>query len=105
MIVTYANKRIRLICTDEKACRRFRSDIVDKVKLRHNALESAESMPDLMQSDPMGRWHPLNGDLDGLWSGRLSKNYRMLVKPYDGGVEVIVTGENAVEVVDIRDYH
>ena len=105
MIVTYASRRMRLVCTDERACRKMRPDLVEKVKLRHNALEVAKDMPDLVSIDPGGRWHPLTGDRAGTWAGRLSKNYRMIVRPYGDGVEVVVTEENSVEVVEIADYH
>lgn len=105
MIVTYASKRMKLVCTDERACRRLRPDLVEKVKMRHNALETATDMPDLKRIDPGGRWHPLTGDRAGTWAGRLSKNYRMIVRPHGDGVEVVVTEEASVEVVEIADYH
>lgn len=105
MIVTYASKRMRLVCTDERACKKLRPDLVDKVKMRHNALEVAKDMKDLARIDPGGKWHPLTGDREGTWAGRLSKNYRMIVRPYGDGVEVVVTEESSVEVVEIVDYH
>ena len=105
MIVTYSSRQIRLIGTDERACKRLRPDLVEKVKMRHNALEVARDMSDLVAIDPGGRWHRLSGDRAGTWAGRLSKNFRIVVRPDAGGVSIIKTEETSVEVVEITDYH
>ena len=110
MKIRYANKRLEEICTDEKKCRKFRSDIVRGVKLRHNALETASSMEDLKNLDPCGRWHQLCGDREGQWAGKLNKNYRIIVEPINGymkvtKVEKTTDEEYSVKVLSIEDYH
>lgn len=82
--------------------RRKRADVADKLRLRIKALETAKSVGELAVHDPLGKWHQLGANLDGLWSGKLSANYRLLVRP-DGAEEPwdAVT----VTVIDIDDYH
>ena len=104
MIVLYSNKKLKGICTNEDKCRRFRSDLVNGVKRRHNALEVAESLEDLARIDPLGRWHRLTGNRDGQRSGRLTGNYRIIVEPVLGGMRVVAV-EQAVKVLSIEDYH
>lgn len=104
MIVLYSDKKLEGICTDEGKCRRFRSDLLNGVKRRHNALEVAESLEDLARIDPSGRWHRLSGNRDGQWSRRLTGNYRIIVEPVPGGMRVVAV-EQAVKVLSIEDYH
>ncbi|MEQ2637438.1 type II toxin-antitoxin system RelE/ParE family toxin [Paratractidigestivibacter faecalis] len=104
MIVLYSDKKLEGICTDEGKCRRFRSDLVNGVKRRHNALEVAESLEDFARIDPSGRWHRLSGNRDGQWSGRLTGNYRIIVEPVPGGMRVVAV-KQAVKVLSIEDYH
>lgn len=110
MKICYANKKLEEICTDEKKCKKFRSDIVRGVKLRHNALETASSMEDLKDLDPCGRWHRLCGDREGQWVGKLNKNYRIIVEPINGcmkvtKVEKTTDEESSVKVLSIEGYH
>ena len=109
MKILYANKKLEGICTDEKKCKKFRSDIVRGVKLRHNALETADSMEDLKDLDPGGRWHQLCGDREGQWTGKLNKNYRIIVEPCDDGLKITKVeeagSETSVTVLSIVDYH
>lgn len=82
--------------------RKQRSDIADKLRRRIKALETANSVGELVAHDPLGKWHPLSANLDGLWAGKLSANYRLLVRPessLDPRSAVTVT------VIDIDDYH
>lgn len=82
--------------------RRKRADIADKLRLRVKALETAGAVGELPAHDPLGKWHQLGANLGGLWSGKLSDNYRLLIRP-EGAAEpwdaVIVT------VTAIDDYH
>lgn len=81
--------------------RRRRGDIASRLRLRIKALETAKNVEELPTHDPLGRWHPLRADLEGLWAGSLSANYRLLVRPEgrDPQDAVVVT------VVGIDDYH
>lgn len=79
--VRYEDKKLEKLCTDEREMRRKRGDIADKLRRRIKALETAETVGELLTHDPLGKWHPLGANLDGLWAGKLSANYRLLVRP------------------------
>ena len=98
----YDDKKLEKLCTDEREMRRKRADIADKLRLRVKALETAESVGELSTHDPLGNWHQLGADLDGLWAGKLSANYRLLIRPEDSAEP---WNSVAVTVFDIDDYH
>jgi proteic killer suppression protein len=100
--VRYEDKKLEKLCTDEREMRRKRADIADKLRLRVKALETAESVGELSTHDPLGKWHQLGADLDGLWAGKLSPNYRLLVRPEDSADPWCAA---SVTVIDIDDYH
>jgi toxin HigB-1 len=100
--VGYENKKLEKLCTNELEMRRKRADIADKLRLRVKALETAESVGELPTHDPLGEWHQLAADLDGLWAGKLSRNYRLLVRPEDAAEPWCAV---TVTVIDIDDYH
>lgn len=102
MEVRYEDKKLKKLCTDEREMRRRRADIADKLPLRIKALETAKTVGELPTHDPLGRWHQLGADLDGLWSGKLSDNYRLLVRPDDCAES---SSAVTVTVIDIDDYH
>lgn len=101
MRVRYGTKKLEKLCTDEREMRRKRNDIADRLRLRIKALETAKNIEELPVHDPLGRWHPLRADMEGLWAGWLSVNYRLLVRPEEQDQQAAV----AVTVVDIADYH
>ena len=88
----------------------MRPDIAKGIKLRHNALEMAETMEDLASLDPGGRWHQLHGNRKNQWAGKLTKNYRIIIEPINGRmkiteIETIADDKTSVKVVSIEDYH
>lgn len=90
----YENKKLAKLCTDEKEMRKGRADIADKLRKRIKALYAAETVGQLVDSDPLGKWHRLEANLNGLWAAKLSANYRLLVRPEgadDGRDAVTVT--------------
>lgn len=100
--VRYEDKKLEKLCTDEREMRKKRADVAAKLRLRIKALETAESVGELPSHDPLGNWHQLGADLDGLWAGKLSANYRLLIRP-EGALDL--TSAVTVTVVDIDDYH
>jgi proteic killer suppression protein len=101
--VQYEDKKLEKLCTDEREMRKKRADIATKLRLRVKALETATTVGELSTHDPLGDWHQLSANLDGLWAGRVSKNHRLLLRPEDAGDEpwTAVT----VTVIEIDDYH
>lgn len=102
MDVFYEDRRLEKLCTDEREMRRRRADIAGRLRLRIKALETAESVGELPKHDPLGKWHSLDANLGGLWSGKLSANYRLLIRP-EGSTEPL--SAVSVTVIDIDDYH
>ncbi|KUM36716.1 plasmid maintenance system killer protein [Arthrobacter sp. EpRS71] len=86
MEVRFEDKKLEKLCMDEREMQKKRSDIAKRLRLRINALRTAETVGELAHHDPLGAWHPLSANLDGLWSGKLSANYRLLVQP-DGSTQ------------------
>jgi toxin HigB-1 len=97
----YKDNKLEKLCTNEREMQRRRPDIQKKLRLRVNALRTVAAVGDLPRDDPGGAWHALKGDLDGIWSGELSGNWRLLVEPdpLKSLSAVVVT------VIDIDDYH
>ena len=86
MEVLYEDKKLEKLCTDEREMRKKREDVADKLRRRIKALETAASIGALPMHDPLGKWHQLSANLDGLWAGKLSANHRLLVRP-EGSAE------------------
>lgn len=101
MRIRYETRKLEKLCTDEREMRRKRSDIADRLRRRIKALETAKNIEELPVHDPLGKWHPLRADMEGLWAGRLSANYRLLIRPEGQNQQDAVV----VTVVDIADYH
>ena len=64
--VQYEHKKLKKLCTDEREMKKKRSDIAGKLRLRIKALETAKSVGELSTHDPLGEWHQLSADRDGL---------------------------------------
>lgn len=97
MQLEYADRELERICTDERYMRRkLGAQIGKALKLRVAELRFATEMADLLLGT--GRWEELTGDRQGLWSARLSANWRLTVQP--GPRETI-----HVVVIEIVDYH
>lgn len=109
MLISYASKKLGQLCTRDSVMRKKRPDIAGKLKLRINALETAGSIEELCDNDPLGKWHRLKENRKGSWAGRLSGNNRLIIKPMQDGLEVvgIELERQASEalVVEIVDYH
>ncbi|MBN7300452.1 plasmid maintenance system killer protein [Mycobacteroides abscessus subsp. bolletii] len=102
MDVKYQDRKLEKLCTDEREMRKKRGDIADRLRLRVNALRTANTVGELATIDPLGNWHQLSADHLGEWAGKLSRNERLLIRP-EGDSEPwdAVT----VTVIDIDDYH
>jgi len=101
MIIEYGDSEIEKLCTDERYMRRKREDVAQKLRVRVNAVSLAKDMEDLISLDQLGRWHRLTGNLDTLWAGKLSKNFRLIISPVgDNPLKATI-----VEIIKIDDYH
>lgn len=96
--VRYEDKKLEKLCMDEREMRKKRTDIAVRLRLRINALRTAETVGELSLHDPLGGWHSLSGNLDGLWSGKLSANYRLLVRPDDSADPLDAVTVTVIEI-------
>jgi proteic killer suppression protein len=72
----------------------YDATVCKALKLRIGELRAAANVEDLLLGT--GRWERLVGDRAGQWSGRLTKNWRLIVR------EDTLT---VVSVIEIIDYH
>lgn len=106
MNISYVDKHLEKECTDEKTMRKKHGNIAKRLKLRINALEEATCIRDLRVIDGLGGWHGLNADRKGSIAGKLSANYRLLVRPvgfFQSSDEFLKCCD--IEVQGIEDYH
>ncbi len=104
MEVTYADHQTEKICTDARAAQKsLGRERAKPLEVRVAQLRAATSAADLLVPGVPGRWELLTGDRRGDISGRLTGNWRIIVRPL-GGTEDL--GECVeVIVVEIVDYH
>lgn len=96
MELRYADNELERRCTDGRHMqRKLGAQVAKALRLRVNELRRADEMGDLLFF--AGRWEELTGDRAGQWSGRLTANWRLIVKPDNGTITVLV--------VEIIDYH
>ena len=107
MKLTYNNKKLEKICTNDKEMRKQRGNIAKPLRRRINALEAFATLQEVVENDPLGKLHPLHENREGQWAGKLSANYRLIIVPQmDGSVEIEeVFQATSARVQDIEDYH
>lgn len=110
MQISFASKKLKEICEEERALRRQHGETcARKVKSRLLDLEAASSL-EVMRSLP-GHCHELTKERAGQLALRLSGGKRLIIQPTtdpvptkpDGGLDW--SAVDAVEIVEIVDYH
>lgn len=109
MKLTFKTKKLEKLCEDERGMHKQRPDIERKLRLRIAALKANDTIEQLEQNDPLGKWHRLAEDRSGQWAGTVSYNERIIIEPLVNGLRVIgiEKEKQATEahVVEITDYH
>lgn len=96
MELRYASNELQKRCTQERYMqKKLGAQVAKSLRLRLMELRRASEMTDLLLG--AGHWEELKQDRQGQWSARLTKNWRLIVKPEDNNV--------TVWVVEITDYH
>ena len=96
MDLRYVDNELERRCTDERHMqRKLGVSMAKTLRLRLDELRRVEELGDLLFI--AGKWEELKGDRAGQWSGRLTANWRLIVRPDDGAITVLV--------VEIVDYH
>lgn len=80
MQVYFENDRLRCQVSSERELKKkYGADVAKKVKTRMLQLESAENLEELCSLP--GNWKPLKHGMKNLYSARLSKKVRLIVRP------------------------
>ena len=79
---------------EQDSRRQLPGDLVPKLRRDLTLLDEARN-PGVLASQPGYRLHPLKGDMAGLWSVRVSGNWRVVFRFED----------NEAVDVDLVDYH
>lgn len=96
MELRYRDNELERRCTDQRHMqRKLGIQKTKALRLRLNELRRADHMSDLLLF--AGKWEELTGDRSGQWSGRLTANWRLIVRPDDGAATVLV--------LELTDYH
>lgn len=105
MEVQYATSKLEKRCTSGTEMRKQYSAVVVKsLKLRLLQLYEAGNAQELF-AEP-GKWHPLGGNLKGFIAGRLTANWRIIIRGIGAEDEVFDWARvEVVRVEEISDYH
>ena len=110
MDISYANRRIEKICTDEKAARKeLGTDGAKVLRKRLDQIREAENLEDVRFQ--AGGWHELVGDRKGQLACSITKLKRLIFSPAndpiptkpDGGLDW--SKVTAVVNIEMDDYH
>lgn len=97
MELRYADNELERQCTDARYMqRKLGAQRAKALKLRLNELRQVEKMSDLLLL--AGKWDSKTADRAGQWAGRLTGNWRVVVRPLSETAAV-------VEILEIVDYH
>jgi proteic killer suppression protein len=95
LLVGFRHKGLRQLYTDDNP-KGLSASIVDKLRKVLFALETAQD-PEQVGRFPGWKLHPLKGDLKGLWSLTVTRNWRVIFH-YDDTT-------NTASDIDLTDYH
>jgi len=102
--VTYADRQVERWCTDARAAQKdLGRERAKPLETRVAQLRAFDRVSDLLIPGVPGRWEQLVGDRKGQISGRLTGNWRIIVRPL-GDVDDLGDCVEVV-VVQIVDYH
>ena len=97
MELRYGDNELERQCTDARYMqRKLGAQRAKALKLRLDELRRVGELGDLLFI--AGKWEAMKADRSGQWSGRLTGNWRVIVRPLS---EAVAT----VEVIEIVDYH
>lgn len=98
MELNYSSNKLKKQCTKAAVMQKEFGQLSKGLMRRMVELESADDLGQL-KSGP-GNWHDLTGDLEGLVAGRVSGNWRVLVRPH-----ALDDDCTEVTVESVTDYH
>ncbi|MDR2145110.1 MAG: type II toxin-antitoxin system RelE/ParE family toxin [Tannerella sp.] len=110
MDITFADKKLKKIVSDERAIVRVLGKIrAEKMMERMHQLRDAITLEDVRYLP--GNYHELTGDRKGQWACDLDQPYRLVFEPQDKPIPVNEHGQYiwvkiiGVEIIEIVNYH
>ena len=98
MDITYKNKKIEKICTDDKTAERtYGREMADKLHQRIDEIDAADTVEMMIQFH-IGRCHPLTQNRKGQYAVNLVHPYRLVFEKNGGTVQI-------ANILEIVDYH
>ncbi len=103
MKISYANKKLESILTNERLIKKEYTAFYKKVISRMSELRTANNLDEISHAPPPRR-HKLEGEFE-CWGIDVSKNYRIVLKPSGDWKESDLRTICNVEILTIEDYH
>lgn len=111
MQVNFKSRKLQKVCNNEQRCiKKFGAICAKRIRARLDELHDSPNL-ETMRYFPQARFHPLSGDMKGLYAVDVEHPKRLIIKPdhnpipkkTDGGIDLEQV--TRVLVVDIIDYH
>lgn len=110
MNITFKSAKFAAIVNnDRKLLKELGKLRADKVRLRLNQLDAADTLEVLRHT--AGHYHDLTGDRKGQWSCDLDQPYRLIFEPHENPIPTNDAGQyiwseiRGVRIIEIVDYH
>lgn len=84
----YANNKLKRQLSSKKEIQKAFGKNADRVEARVNALRAFDTLGEVKQLDPKGRWHSLTGKRSGQWAGDTSNRHRIIIRPESNDIEL-----------------
>jgi len=96
--IGYANRSIEKVCTNASAAaRKHGQAMADKIHQRIDEIQAAESVEEMIQFK-IGRCHSLHQNRRNQYAVDLIHPYRLVFEKMESGIQ-------AVNIIEIVDYH
>jgi proteic killer suppression protein len=103
--IHYSNKKDESTLEDERLIDRYyKKDESKNIKARLTELRAANCLSEIPECPPPVR-HKLNGNYNGHWCVRYSKNDRIIFKPFGTYNINDLNTITEIEIVRLGDYH
>ena len=105
MKIQYKNSKLRKVCEDvSRAAKEYGEPMAEKIHLRIDQIHAADSVEELVQYH-IGRCHRLTGQRQKQYAMALVEPYRLVFEKYEDELIAVDVTKEAVEILEIIDYH
>lgn len=103
----YKDDKVRKILCDVKLLqRKVGLEMGRKIKQRMNQLKAADNFNQYLTKIPLGKPHPLEGNLDKCFGISITANYRIVVEPLETELDIeSLKNCKTLNIKGVLDYH